>query len=222
MVVWLYQLKYAGTKSQTSVWLRTCSANSWNSFALKNKISEARCPKAADIPVPRHASSCNFSRKVDSQVSTVRIPTFPAFCIIACLFYNLKYWAPSMWHMRSVELIKIYNSPRCPFWLHGTIKRNILQEADIFHSITFTPFLNSWAIQIYTLTLVWYRKWMKYTFLFSGHKSKHNSRLRKKGPDLGELQSAIESIKQTQEDINRWEVTDVWAMTLIDAATLNT
>ncbi|XP_029901326.1 oxysterol-binding protein-related protein 8 isoform X4 [Myripristis murdjan] len=35
------------------------------------------------------------------------------------------------------------------------------------------------------------------------HKSKHNSRLRKKGADLSELQSAIESIKQTQEDINR-------------------
>uniref|UniRef100_A0A3B5ML97 Oxysterol-binding protein n=1 Tax=Xiphophorus couchianus TaxID=32473 RepID=A0A3B5ML97_9TELE len=35
------------------------------------------------------------------------------------------------------------------------------------------------------------------------HKSKHNSRLRKKGPDLSELQSAIDSIKQTQEDINR-------------------
>ncbi|KAJ8402393.1 hypothetical protein AAFF_G00368820 [Aldrovandia affinis] len=35
------------------------------------------------------------------------------------------------------------------------------------------------------------------------HKSKHNSRLRKKGTDLSELQSAIESIKQTQEDINR-------------------
>uniref|UniRef100_A0A3P8Q861 Oxysterol-binding protein n=1 Tax=Astatotilapia calliptera TaxID=8154 RepID=A0A3P8Q861_ASTCA len=35
------------------------------------------------------------------------------------------------------------------------------------------------------------------------HKSKHNNRLRKKGADLSELQSAIESIKQTQEDINR-------------------
>ncbi|KAM9771857.1 oxysterol-binding protein-related protein 8 isoform X2 [Syngnathus typhle] len=35
------------------------------------------------------------------------------------------------------------------------------------------------------------------------HKSKHNSRLRKKGADLSELQSAIESIKQTQQDINR-------------------
>uniref|UniRef100_A0A7N8YML3 Oxysterol-binding protein n=1 Tax=Mastacembelus armatus TaxID=205130 RepID=A0A7N8YML3_9TELE len=35
------------------------------------------------------------------------------------------------------------------------------------------------------------------------HKSKHNSRLRKKGADLSELQSAIDSIKQTQEDINR-------------------
>uniref|UniRef100_A0A8C4DYX5 Oxysterol-binding protein n=1 Tax=Dicentrarchus labrax TaxID=13489 RepID=A0A8C4DYX5_DICLA len=35
------------------------------------------------------------------------------------------------------------------------------------------------------------------------HKSKHNSRLRKKGADLSELQSAIESIKRTQEDINR-------------------
>uniref|UniRef100_A0A7N6FE92 Oxysterol-binding protein n=1 Tax=Anabas testudineus TaxID=64144 RepID=A0A7N6FE92_ANATE len=35
------------------------------------------------------------------------------------------------------------------------------------------------------------------------HKNKHNSRLRKKGADLSELQSAIESIKQTQEDINR-------------------
>uniref|UniRef100_A0A3Q3JE41 Oxysterol-binding protein n=1 Tax=Monopterus albus TaxID=43700 RepID=A0A3Q3JE41_MONAL len=33
-------------------------------------------------------------------------------------------------------------------------------------------------------------------------KSKHNSRLRKKGADLSELQSAIDSIKQTQEDIN--------------------
>lgn len=39
--------------------------------------------------------------------------------------------------------------------------------------------------------------------LFTGHKNKHNSRLRKKGADLSELQSAIESIKQTQEDINR-------------------
>uniref|UniRef100_A0A672SNW3 Oxysterol binding protein like 8 n=1 Tax=Sinocyclocheilus grahami TaxID=75366 RepID=A0A672SNW3_SINGR len=37
----------------------------------------------------------------------------------------------------------------------------------------------------------------------SGHKSKHNSRLRKKGTDLSEIQSAIESIRQTQEDINR-------------------
>ncbi|XP_016094284.1 oxysterol-binding protein-related protein 8-like isoform X3 [Sinocyclocheilus grahami] len=35
------------------------------------------------------------------------------------------------------------------------------------------------------------------------HKSKHNSRLRKKGTDLSEIQSAIESIRQTQEDINR-------------------
>ncbi|XP_067110737.1 oxysterol-binding protein-related protein 8 isoform X2 [Osmerus mordax] len=35
------------------------------------------------------------------------------------------------------------------------------------------------------------------------HKSKHTSRLRKKGTDLSELQSAIDSIKQTQEDINR-------------------
>ncbi|XP_063073232.1 oxysterol-binding protein-related protein 8 isoform X4 [Engraulis encrasicolus] len=35
------------------------------------------------------------------------------------------------------------------------------------------------------------------------HKSKHSSRLRKKGADLSELQSAIESIKKTQEDINR-------------------
>ncbi|XP_061922248.1 oxysterol-binding protein-related protein 8 isoform X3 [Entelurus aequoreus] len=35
------------------------------------------------------------------------------------------------------------------------------------------------------------------------HKSKHNSRLRKKGTDLSELQNAIESIKRTQEDINR-------------------
>ncbi|XP_043963578.1 oxysterol-binding protein-related protein 8 isoform X1 [Gambusia affinis] len=35
------------------------------------------------------------------------------------------------------------------------------------------------------------------------HKSKHNSRLRKKGADLSELQSAIGSIKQTQDDINR-------------------
>ncbi|NXO96526.1 OSBL8 protein, partial [Certhia brachydactyla] len=32
---------------------------------------------------------------------------------------------------------------------------------------------------------------------------KHNSRLRKKGAELGELQSAIESIKETQEDIKR-------------------
>uniref|UniRef100_A0A671KEU4 Oxysterol-binding protein-related protein 8-like n=1 Tax=Sinocyclocheilus anshuiensis TaxID=1608454 RepID=A0A671KEU4_9TELE len=37
----------------------------------------------------------------------------------------------------------------------------------------------------------------------SGHKSKHNSRLRKKGTDLSEIQSAIESIRKTQEDINR-------------------
>ncbi|XP_061663532.1 oxysterol-binding protein-related protein 8 isoform X6 [Syngnathoides biaculeatus] len=35
------------------------------------------------------------------------------------------------------------------------------------------------------------------------HKSKHSSRLRKKGAELSELQSAIESIKQTQQDINR-------------------
>uniref|UniRef100_A0A3B3I6H6 Oxysterol-binding protein n=1 Tax=Oryzias latipes TaxID=8090 RepID=A0A3B3I6H6_ORYLA len=35
------------------------------------------------------------------------------------------------------------------------------------------------------------------------HKSKHTIRLRKKAADLGELQSAIESIKQTQESINR-------------------
>ncbi|KAL0963135.1 hypothetical protein UPYG_G00350180 [Umbra pygmaea] len=35
------------------------------------------------------------------------------------------------------------------------------------------------------------------------HKSKHSSRLRKKGTDLGELQSAIDSIKKTQEDINK-------------------
>lgn len=35
------------------------------------------------------------------------------------------------------------------------------------------------------------------------HKNKHSSRLRKKGTDLNELQSAIESIRQTQEDINR-------------------
>ncbi|XP_072566284.1 oxysterol-binding protein-related protein 8-like isoform X2 [Paramormyrops kingsleyae] len=35
------------------------------------------------------------------------------------------------------------------------------------------------------------------------HKSKHSSRLRKKGADLSELQSAIESIRRTQEDINR-------------------
>uniref|UniRef100_A0A8C2HC39 Oxysterol binding protein like 8 n=1 Tax=Cyprinus carpio TaxID=7962 RepID=A0A8C2HC39_CYPCA len=34
------------------------------------------------------------------------------------------------------------------------------------------------------------------------HKSKHSSRLRKKGTDLSEIQSAIESIRQTQEDIN--------------------
>ncbi|NWV18702.1 OSBL8 protein, partial [Origma solitaria] len=32
---------------------------------------------------------------------------------------------------------------------------------------------------------------------------KHNTRVRKKGADLGELQSAIESIKDTQEDIKR-------------------
>ncbi|XP_030626251.1 oxysterol-binding protein-related protein 8 isoform X2 [Chanos chanos] len=37
----------------------------------------------------------------------------------------------------------------------------------------------------------------------SESESCHNSRLRKKGTDLSELQSAIESIKQTQEDINR-------------------
>uniref|UniRef100_A0A671T7Z2 Oxysterol-binding protein n=1 Tax=Sinocyclocheilus anshuiensis TaxID=1608454 RepID=A0A671T7Z2_9TELE len=37
----------------------------------------------------------------------------------------------------------------------------------------------------------------------SGSEStKHNSRLRKKGTDLSEIQSAIESIRQTQEDIN--------------------
>ncbi|KAA0720798.1 Oxysterol-binding protein-related protein 8 [Triplophysa tibetana] len=35
------------------------------------------------------------------------------------------------------------------------------------------------------------------------HKNKHSSRLRKKGTDLSELQSAIESIRQTQENINR-------------------
>ncbi|KAJ8405324.1 hypothetical protein AAFF_G00323150 [Aldrovandia affinis] len=35
------------------------------------------------------------------------------------------------------------------------------------------------------------------------HKTKHSSRLRSKGADLSELQSAIESIQQTQEDINR-------------------
>ncbi|XP_061107547.1 oxysterol-binding protein-related protein 8 isoform X2 [Conger conger] len=35
------------------------------------------------------------------------------------------------------------------------------------------------------------------------HKTKHSSRVRKKGTDLSELQSAIESIKQTQEEINR-------------------
>ncbi|XP_055771875.1 oxysterol-binding protein-related protein 8-like isoform X2 [Salvelinus fontinalis] len=33
------------------------------------------------------------------------------------------------------------------------------------------------------------------------HNSKHSSRLRKKGPDLSELQSAIDSIKKTQENI---------------------
>ncbi len=33
--------------------------------------------------------------------------------------------------------------------------------------------------------------------------TKHNTRIRKKGADLGELQSAIESIKETQEDIKR-------------------
>ncbi|XP_041267192.1 oxysterol-binding protein-related protein 8 isoform X4 [Onychostruthus taczanowskii] len=33
--------------------------------------------------------------------------------------------------------------------------------------------------------------------------TKHNTRLRKKGADLGELQSAIESVKETQEDIKR-------------------
>ncbi|XP_030116088.4 oxysterol-binding protein-related protein 8 isoform X1 [Taeniopygia guttata] len=32
---------------------------------------------------------------------------------------------------------------------------------------------------------------------------KHNTRIRKKGADLGELQSAVESIKKTQEDIKR-------------------
>uniref|UniRef100_A0A8C1JB30 Oxysterol binding protein like 8 n=1 Tax=Cyprinus carpio TaxID=7962 RepID=A0A8C1JB30_CYPCA len=38
----------------------------------------------------------------------------------------------------------------------------------------------------------------------SGSEStKHSSRLRKKGTDLSEIQSAIESIRQTQEDINR-------------------
>uniref|UniRef100_A0A671KDC9 Oxysterol-binding protein-related protein 8-like n=1 Tax=Sinocyclocheilus anshuiensis TaxID=1608454 RepID=A0A671KDC9_9TELE len=38
----------------------------------------------------------------------------------------------------------------------------------------------------------------------SGSEStKHNSRLRKKGTDLSEIQSAIESIRKTQEDINR-------------------
>ncbi|XP_056281477.1 oxysterol-binding protein-related protein 8 [Pseudoliparis swirei] len=37
----------------------------------------------------------------------------------------------------------------------------------------------------------------------SGHKMKHSSRLRKKGADLSELQSAVDAIKQTQEDINR-------------------
>ncbi|XP_015208360.1 oxysterol-binding protein-related protein 8 isoform X2 [Lepisosteus oculatus] len=35
------------------------------------------------------------------------------------------------------------------------------------------------------------------------HKTKHNARLRKKGTDLNDLQSAIDSIKQTQEEINR-------------------
>ncbi|XP_018621108.2 oxysterol-binding protein-related protein 8-like isoform X3 [Scleropages formosus] len=35
------------------------------------------------------------------------------------------------------------------------------------------------------------------------HKTKHGGRLRKKGTDLSELQSAIECIKETQEDINR-------------------
>ncbi|XP_056604095.1 oxysterol-binding protein-related protein 8 isoform X5 [Triplophysa dalaica] len=35
------------------------------------------------------------------------------------------------------------------------------------------------------------------------HKNKHSSRLRKKGTDLSELQTAIESIRQTQENINR-------------------
>lgn len=35
------------------------------------------------------------------------------------------------------------------------------------------------------------------------HKSKHNNRVRKKGADLSELQSAIDSIKKTQEDINK-------------------
>uniref|UniRef100_A0A8C9VAI2 Oxysterol-binding protein n=1 Tax=Scleropages formosus TaxID=113540 RepID=A0A8C9VAI2_SCLFO len=37
-----------------------------------------------------------------------------------------------------------------------------------------------------------------------GHKTKHGGRLRKKGTDLSELQSAIECIKETQEDINRY------------------
>ncbi|EMP38167.1 Oxysterol-binding protein-related protein 8, partial [Chelonia mydas] len=37
---------------------------------------------------------------------------------------------------------------------------------------------------------------------------KHNTRIRKKGADLGELQSAIESIKETQEDIKREKVND--------------
>ncbi|XP_035376598.1 oxysterol-binding protein-related protein 8 isoform X2 [Electrophorus electricus] len=35
------------------------------------------------------------------------------------------------------------------------------------------------------------------------HKSKHNSRLRKKATDLSELHCTVESIRQTQEDINR-------------------
>uniref|UniRef100_A0A8C6V0W7 Oxysterol-binding protein n=1 Tax=Neogobius melanostomus TaxID=47308 RepID=A0A8C6V0W7_9GOBI len=34
------------------------------------------------------------------------------------------------------------------------------------------------------------------------HKSKHNNRVRKKGTDLSDLQSAIDAIKRTQEDIN--------------------
>uniref|UniRef100_A0A8C6UXK2 Oxysterol-binding protein n=1 Tax=Neogobius melanostomus TaxID=47308 RepID=A0A8C6UXK2_9GOBI len=35
------------------------------------------------------------------------------------------------------------------------------------------------------------------------HKSKHNNRVRKKGTDLSDLQSAIDAIKRTQEDINK-------------------